>query len=170
MTFCEGELLPISALQHLAFCERQWALIHLEQVWGENRFTAEGRNLMVEKYARMQGLIPCRDDSAAIDRIVEMEGGWQDELSHRYPQLFAAQSMQAFELYLRSELETYSDRTLELYLRDICESADEKRNLAEERYTVLAKCWATIPSQPWFGEECPVADAQHWGAGSVQCP
>ncbi len=43
--FCEDELLPISALQHLSFCERQWALIHLEQVWSENAFTAEGRNL-----------------------------------------------------------------------------------------------------------------------------
>ncbi|HSW00327.1 MAG TPA: CRISPR-associated protein Cas4 [Sedimentisphaerales bacterium] len=41
----EEELLPISALQHLSFCERQWALIHLEQVWSENLFTAEGRNL-----------------------------------------------------------------------------------------------------------------------------
>lgn len=43
--YTEDELLPISALQHLAFCERQWALIHLEQVWAENWFTAEGRNL-----------------------------------------------------------------------------------------------------------------------------
>jgi CRISPR-associated exonuclease Cas4 len=43
--FCEDELLPISALQHLAFCERQWALIHLEQNWLENRLTAEGRIL-----------------------------------------------------------------------------------------------------------------------------
>jgi CRISPR-associated exonuclease Cas4 len=43
--FTEDELLPISALQHLAFCERQWGLIHLEQVWEENRLTAEGRIL-----------------------------------------------------------------------------------------------------------------------------
>lgn len=43
--FPEDELLAISALQHLAFCERQWALIHLEQVWEENRLTAEGRVL-----------------------------------------------------------------------------------------------------------------------------
>jgi len=41
--YTEDELLPISALQHLAFCERQWALIHLEGVWAENRLTAEGR-------------------------------------------------------------------------------------------------------------------------------
>jgi CRISPR-associated exonuclease Cas4 len=43
--YSEDDLLPISALQHLAFCERQWALIHLEQQWVENRLTAEGRRL-----------------------------------------------------------------------------------------------------------------------------
>ena len=42
--FTEDDLLPISALQHLAFCERQWALIHLERVWNENALTAEGRH------------------------------------------------------------------------------------------------------------------------------
>lgn len=41
----EDDLLPISALQHLAFCERQWALIHLEGLWSENVLTAEGRQL-----------------------------------------------------------------------------------------------------------------------------
>ena len=39
----ESDLLPLSALQHLVFCERQCALIHVERVWAENRFTAEGR-------------------------------------------------------------------------------------------------------------------------------
>lgn len=33
----------ISALQHYLFCPRQYALIHVEQVWAENRFTAEGQ-------------------------------------------------------------------------------------------------------------------------------
>lgn len=41
--YSEDDLLPISALQHLVFCERQWALIHLEGVWAENQLTAEGR-------------------------------------------------------------------------------------------------------------------------------
>lgn len=41
----EDDLLPISGLQHLRFCERQWALIHIEQQWEENRLTAEGRVL-----------------------------------------------------------------------------------------------------------------------------
>jgi CRISPR-associated exonuclease Cas4 len=43
--YSEDDLLPLSALQHLAFCERQWGLIHLEQQWSENRLTAEGRLL-----------------------------------------------------------------------------------------------------------------------------
>lgn len=43
--FPEDQLLPLSALQHFLFCERQCALIHLEQAWAENKFTAEGRIL-----------------------------------------------------------------------------------------------------------------------------
>ena len=41
--YCEDDFLPLSALQHLLFCERQCALIHIEQVWVENLFTAQGR-------------------------------------------------------------------------------------------------------------------------------
>lgn len=43
--FAEADLLPLSALQHLAFCERQCALIHIEGAWAENRLTAQGRIL-----------------------------------------------------------------------------------------------------------------------------
>jgi CRISPR-associated exonuclease Cas4 len=38
----EDQLLPLSALQHLLFCERQCALIHVEQIWADNRLTVEG--------------------------------------------------------------------------------------------------------------------------------
>lgn len=41
--YTEDDLLPISAVQHLLFCPRQCALIHVEGVWQENRLTAEGR-------------------------------------------------------------------------------------------------------------------------------
>ena len=37
--------IPLSALQHWLYCPRQCALIHNEQVWAENRFTAEGQLL-----------------------------------------------------------------------------------------------------------------------------
>jgi len=37
------DLIQLSSLQHYAFCPRQCALIHVEQIWTENRLTAEGR-------------------------------------------------------------------------------------------------------------------------------
>ncbi len=40
--FVEDDLLPLSALQHLVFCERQCALIHIEKVWADNALTVEG--------------------------------------------------------------------------------------------------------------------------------
>ncbi len=43
--FLEDDLLPISALQHMIFCERQAALIHVERLWDENPHTVEGRHL-----------------------------------------------------------------------------------------------------------------------------
>ena len=43
MADTDAKPIPISALQHYAYCPRQCALIHLEQSWAENRFTAQGR-------------------------------------------------------------------------------------------------------------------------------
>ena len=44
----EESLLPLSGIQHIAFCERQWALIHVEQQWLDNVRTVEG-HLMHER-------------------------------------------------------------------------------------------------------------------------
>ena len=41
--YAETDYLLLSGLQHLKFCPRQCALIHMEQVWHENFFTASGR-------------------------------------------------------------------------------------------------------------------------------
>ncbi|MCP4682287.1 MAG: CRISPR-associated protein Cas4 [Desulfobacterales bacterium] len=49
--YTEDEYLSLSALQHILFCKRQCALIHIEQLWVENRFTAEGR-IMHERVDR----------------------------------------------------------------------------------------------------------------------
>ena len=48
MTYTEDDLIMLSALQHYAFCQRQCALIHIEQVWSESGLTAEG-HIMHEK-------------------------------------------------------------------------------------------------------------------------
>ncbi len=38
-----NDYLMISGVQHFLFCRRQWALIHVEDQWDENRLTAEGQ-------------------------------------------------------------------------------------------------------------------------------
>lgn len=39
------DYLPLSGIQHFAFCKRQWALIHIERKWEENQRTVEGKHL-----------------------------------------------------------------------------------------------------------------------------
>ncbi len=38
----EDELLPLSGLQHLLFCERQCALMYVERLWADNALTLDG--------------------------------------------------------------------------------------------------------------------------------
>jgi len=48
LTATEEDLLPLSRLQHFAFCKRRWTLCHLPQQWQVNLFTAECK-LLYEK-------------------------------------------------------------------------------------------------------------------------
>lgn len=41
----ENDFLPLSGIQHLVFCERQFSLIHHEQVWIDNILTIQGQSL-----------------------------------------------------------------------------------------------------------------------------
>ena len=43
--YTESDFIALSALQHFVYCPRQCALIHLEQIWTENVYTAEGREM-----------------------------------------------------------------------------------------------------------------------------
>ena len=45
MNYREDDYLQLSGLQHFAFCRRQWALIHIENLWAENLRTTEGHLL-----------------------------------------------------------------------------------------------------------------------------
>lgn len=40
--YCEDEMLQLSGIQHYLFCPRQWALIHIDQIWEDNYLTTEG--------------------------------------------------------------------------------------------------------------------------------
>ena len=82
-----------------------------------------------------------------LDKIVNIESKWQIELAEKYPHLIVlgqtsgycgepgTESCVTFEVYLRCELETYSDSTLESYYQDLSQALSEGRNKEEERYT-----------------------------------
>ena len=43
--YAEDDMLMLSGIQHFMFCPRQWALIHMEQEWADNKLTVEGHIL-----------------------------------------------------------------------------------------------------------------------------
>ena len=45
MAYNEDDMLMLSGIQHFMFCPRQWALIHIEQQWEDNKLTVEGNIL-----------------------------------------------------------------------------------------------------------------------------
>lgn len=96
---------------------------------------AEGRNFMTLKYARMEGKIGPLKENPLIQEIVQIEQRWMSDLARRYPHVITGGP--GFAPYLSAELETYSDKTLEYYFRDVSQAAAEGRNLAEERYDYL---------------------------------
>jgi hypothetical protein len=98
----------------------------------------ENRNLLTEKYARIDDLIPTLNFNPVIDDIVKIESEWQAEVRTSYPHILSGGGSTSFEKYLHSELETYSDRTLELYYQDISHALRGGMNLAQERYLKMA--------------------------------
>ncbi|MFT4174741.1 MAG: DUF4125 family protein [Rhodocyclaceae bacterium] len=112
-----------------------------------------GRNLVQEKYARMMAstapaqyaafahtlppLSEARRDS--IERIIAIQLAWREDFARAYPQLSGQARLirtaedtpfeTSFETYLRGELETYSEQTLECYKALVEGYADNGRNL-----------------------------------------
>lgn len=74
MSYAEDEYLMISGIQHFLFCRRQWALIHIEGQWEENRLTAEGeivhRNAHQENFSEKRaGLLTVRGLRVSSSRL-----------------------------------------------------------------------------------------------------
>lgn len=70
----EEEYLLISGIQHFVFCQRQWALIHIEEQWYENYLTATGRVLHNKahdefKTEKRKGLITLRALKVSSSRL-----------------------------------------------------------------------------------------------------
>lgn len=95
-----------------------------------------GRNLVTEKYARMEERIPPLSTSPLIGRIVAVESAWMRELCDAFPLTFRS-AVSYFERYASCELETYSDPTLTLLYRDVLAAREAGRNLVRERYEAL---------------------------------
>ncbi len=114
-----------------------------------------GRNLMTEKYARMEGIIdPLNPDVLPlIDKIVKRECKWLEDLQEKYPQMkmarpiYSSQDTPAVvssETYSRGELETYSPKTLELYHKDNLEMEKKGMNRIEIAAGTMSKKFKEI--------------------------
>ncbi len=97
----------------------------------------QGRNLITEKYALMENLIPHPEEGEEyIHFISETEVGWMTDLKQRYPKIIQ-NNISAFVHYMMCEYETYSVETLRLLAEDIEKAVKDKVNWAEMRYTKL---------------------------------
>ena len=108
-----------------------------------------GKNLMRLKYARMQKVLACQNANPLIDEIVCLKINWQKEMFRKYPAVMSgarpltdegeAAQMTSFETYARGELETYSNRTLELLHADLRLKLEQGVNMSEEVYEFLVR-------------------------------
>lgn len=98
---------------------------------------ANGRNLILEKYARLDDQIPPLSANPLIATITAIESDWRNEAAAKYPERFANLSPQGFERYLNAELETLSDNTLEHYYADVEAALQDRRNLVLDRQSML---------------------------------
>ena len=114
-----------------------------------------GWNLIAEKYARMMEStepeqykvvadtlpIITEDKQKVIDGIVDIQVSWMEQFADEYPRTAGnARNIHSYddndygtsyETYLRGELSTYSDNTLQLYGAMIVSLLKEGKNLAK---------------------------------------
>ncbi|MDR3670215.1 MAG: DUF4125 family protein [Holophaga sp.] len=96
----------------------------------------DGRNVMIEKYARMEGKIPALSESPLIGQLADLEGAWMAAVQRRYPLTFPGAG-DTFRAHLTSELETFPEDYLEALGAFETNCQKEGRNLVEERYQLL---------------------------------
>ncbi len=120
-----------------------------------HRANDRGWNLITEKYGRMmESTAPLRyaqikdtlpkipeAKKEIIEEIVKIQVGWMEEFAKEYPKAAGnARSIHtaedtpfdtSYETYLRGEISTYSDDTLDLYGRFIARIYREDKNLAK---------------------------------------
>jgi CRISPR-associated exonuclease Cas4 len=178
--FDAEEPVPLSALQHAVYCLRQAALIHIERLWEENRFTAEGRVLHEAVHdpgkRKMKGvrrvtalpLISKRLNLSGVADLVEFRAEAHGETA--YPVEFKrgkAKLHRADEVQLCAQafcLEEMTGRPVpegalfygETKRRVIVPFDAELRRLTEEAAQSLRKLFATGHTPPaiWRADRC----------------
>jgi len=108
------------------------------------------RNLMTEKYLIMDRLTQpeiCRNP--LIEKIVHSQLTWQKAMFAKYPGVMGgarpldksadSPTTTSFTTYLKSELKTYSDKTLILLYEDIIDQQERGMNMARATYQFLAQ-------------------------------
>lgn len=108
-----------------------------------------GRNLMTYKYARMQNLLSCENESLHIAPIVSTLVQWQKEFIDSHPKMMAhgrelggeekGVDWASFTTYLQSELESYSEKTLELLHADVSSYQERGMSMSRVNYDYLAQ-------------------------------
>lgn len=113
------------------------------------RARKHNQNLMTYKYARMDKLIPRANDSRLVAEVGGIMIEWQLQLEDKYPEIMRRarpvtseqnNSLEtSFATYLKAELETYSEQTLDLLHQDLIKLKAEGKNGSEEVYRYLVK-------------------------------
>lgn len=110
---------------------------------------SEGENLMTKKYAIIQGLIPKTNSSIHLDEILQLQMHWQEEMLQDHPAFKGrtrpltdeetASQLVSFQSYATGELETYSEKTLQLLHGDLQQHKKNGVNGSLEIYTRLVQ-------------------------------
>lgn len=115
----------------------QTLALHLEHLIDAQK---KGTNLVREKYAKIQGIMLCENVTTALKNSVAIERRWFKDAATKYPNIIKQETgATGFERYLRCELDTFSQDTLEFYYKDRFGAEAGGRNLVIEVYDRIAR-------------------------------
>lgn len=125
----------------------------------------QGRNMVAEKYGYMmenydpqgfleiQSLLPqkSKKEICLVEQIVRIHMDWYDEVQKQFPHVLSnGRNLRSsedqigdvsIETYLRGELKTYSEASLEACLHFLKECQKQGRNLVRENYQEMARAY-----------------------------
>ena len=104
------------------------------------------RNFMLEKYARMDERIAPISTNPLLDKIADAEMEFLKKAIPLSNGMIRPESAENFRCYLRCELETLSDKTLDLYNKEIEEAQKLGINPVLQRHQWLAEQLKEIPT------------------------